>query len=96
MVFLNDDFPEFNDGKSSTPAALGGSSVTIHLHGPDVEGRFQRAVDAGATVVNPLEDQFWGDRYGVLRDPFGHLWSLAETVREVDMNEVLAQMASGS
>lgn len=96
MVFLNDDFPEFNDGKSSTPTALGGSSVTIHLHGPDVEGRFQRAVDAGATVVNPLEDQFWGDRYGVLRDPFGHLWSLAETVREVDMNEVLAQMASGS
>ena len=96
MVFLNDDFPEFNDGKSSTPTALGGSSVTIHLHGPDVEGRSQRAVDAGATVVNPLEDQFWGDRYGVLRDPFGHLWSLAETVREVDMNEVLAQMASGS
>lgn len=92
LVFLNDDFPEFNDGKSSTPSALGGTSVTIHLHGPDVEGRFQRALDAGATVVNPLEDQFWGDRYGVVRDPFGHQWSLAETVKEVDMNEVLAQM----
>lgn len=95
MVFLNDDFPEFNDGKASTPSALGGSSVTIHLHGPDVDGRFRRALDAGATVVNPLEDQFWGDRYGVLRDPFGHQWSLAETVREVDMNEVIAQMAAG-
>ncbi|BBY75460.1 hypothetical protein MPRF_23590 [Mycolicibacterium parafortuitum] len=92
MVFLNDDFPEFCDGRSSTPVALGGSSVTIHLHGPDVEGRFQRALDAGATVVNPLEDQFWGDRYGVVRDPFGHQWSLAETVREVDMNDVMAQM----
>lgn len=92
MVFLNDDFPEFCDGRASTPTALGGASVTIHLHGPDVEGRFQRALDAGATVVNPLEDQFWGDRYGVVRDPFGHQWSLAETVREVDMNEMVAQM----
>ncbi|CAN3130743.1 VOC family protein [Mycobacterium sp. smrl_JER01] len=94
QVFLNDDFPEFNCGKSSTPAALGGSAVTLHLHGPDVEARFARALDAGATVVNPLEDQFWGDRYGVVRDPFGHLWSLAETVREVDMAELTTQMAS--
>ena len=93
-VFLNDDFPEFNDGKSTTPTALGGTAVTIHLHGPDVEGRFQRAVDAGATVVNPLEDQFWGDRYGVVRDPFGHQWSLAESVREVDVSEIAATMSS--
>ncbi|GJF08473.1 hypothetical protein NGTWS0302_21390 [Mycolicibacterium cyprinidarum] len=96
MVFLNDDFPEFNDGKSTTPTALGGASVTIHLHGPDVEGRFQRALDAGATVVNPLEDQFWGDRYGVIRDPFGHQWSLAESVREVDFAEMTANMDCGS
>ena len=94
MVMLNDDFPEMSDGKSTTPPALGGTSVTIHLHGADVEGRFQRALDAGATVVNPLEDQFWGDRYGVVRDPFGHQWSLAETVKEVDMNTVLAEMSS--
>ncbi|MGD9619634.1 MAG: VOC family protein [Mycolicibacterium sp.] len=93
MVFLNDDFPEFCDGKSSTPTALGGTSVTLHLHGPDVESRFQRALDAGASVVAPLEDQFWGDRYGVVRDPFGHQWSLAETVREVDMPEICANMA---
>ena len=94
MVFLNDDFPEFNDGKSTTPTALGGSPVTLHLHGRDVDGRFQRALDAGATVVNPLEDQFWGDRYGVVRDPFGHQWSLAETVREVDFAEMTANMGS--
>lgn len=92
MVFLNDDFPEFNDGKSTTPAALGGTAVTIHLHGPDVDARFQRALDAGATVVNPLEDQFWGDRYGVVRDPFGHQWSLAETVREVDFSTIAEEM----
>lgn len=95
MVFLNDDFPEFSDGKSTTPTALGGTSVTIHLHGPDVDGRFQRALDAGASVVAPLEDQFWGDRYGVVRDPFGHQWSLAETIREVDMSELAANMANG-
>ncbi|MGB3352196.1 VOC family protein [Mycolicibacterium hippocampi] len=94
MVFVNDDFPEFCEGKSSTPAALGGTSVTLHLHGPDVEGRFQRALDAGAAVVSPLEDQFWGDRYGVVRDPFGHQWSLAETVREVDFAEMTANMGS--
>jgi len=96
MVFLNDDFPEFNDGKSTTPPALGGTSVTIHLHGADVEGRFQRALDAGATVVNPLEDQFWGDRYGVVRDPFGHQWSLGQPVREVSMEEIESAMQSGS
>ncbi|WP_308214472.1 hypothetical protein [Mycolicibacterium diernhoferi] len=46
-------------------------------------------------MVQPREDQFWGDRYGVLRDPFGHQRSLAETVREVDVDEVLSRMASG-
>lgn len=96
MVLLNDDFPEFNDGKSSTPTALGGTPVTIHLHGADVDGRFQRAVDAGATVVNPLADQIWGDRYGVVRDPFGHQWSLAESVRKVDVSDITAQMSSGA
>jgi PhnB protein len=94
LVFLNDDFPEFNDGKSSTPEALGGTPVNIHLHGADVDGRFQRALDAGATVVQPLEDQFWGDRYGIVRDPFGHHWSLAESVREVDMAELVTQMSN--
>jgi PhnB protein len=50
--------------------------VTIHLVVTDVDKKFQHAVDAGATVVVPLEDQFWGDRYGVLQDPFGHQWSM--------------------
>ena len=71
-VMLADDFPEMTDGESMTPKALGGTPVTIHLTVTDVEDRFQRAIDAGATVVMPLEDQFWGDRYGMLEDPFGH------------------------
>ncbi len=61
MVMLNDDFPpEMSDGKSMTPPALGGTPVTIHLTVTDVDDKFQRALDAGATVVMPLEDQFWG------------------------------------
>ena len=84
MVMLNDDFPEMTGGKSMTPKPLGGTPVTIHMQfADDVDARFQRALDAGATVIAPLEDQFWGDRYGVVRDPFGHQWSLAQTVREV-------------
>ena len=88
MVLLNDDFPEMSGGKSMTPTALGGTPVTIHLTVTDVDDKFQQAVDAGATVLTPLEDQFWGDRYGVLRDPFGHHWSLGQPVREVSMEEI--------
>ncbi|CAN5619304.1 VOC family protein [soil metagenome] len=91
-VLMSDDFPEYNDGKSSSPIALGGSPVTIHLTVADVDARFQQAIDAGATVVMPLEDQFWGDRYGIVRDPFGHLWSLAQPVREVSYEEIQQAM----
>lgn len=91
-VMLNDDFPEMSGGKSMTPKALGGSPVTIHLVVTDVDKKFQRAIDAGATVVMPVEDQFWGDRYGVLKDPFGHQWSMGQPVREVSMEEIQEAM----
>jgi PhnB protein len=77
-----------------TPKSLGGTPVTIHLTVTDVEAKFQRALDAGATVVMPLEDQFWGDRYGVVADPFGHNWSLGQPVREVSMEEIKASMSA--
>jgi PhnB protein len=89
LVMLNDDFP------AMTPISLGGTPVTIHLTVPDVDASFQRALDAGATVVMPLEDQFWGDRYGMVRDPFGHQWSLGQPVREVSMDEIAAAVGSG-
>jgi PhnB protein len=95
-VMLNDDFPEYNDGKSSTPTALGGTPVTIHLTVTDVDSKFQQAIDAGATVVAALEDQFWGDRYGVLADPFGHHWSLGQPVREVSPEEIAEAMKQHS
>jgi PhnB protein len=94
LVMLNDDFPEMSDGRSMTPPSLGGTPVTIHLTVPDVDAAFPRALDAGATVVVPLEDQFWGDRYGMVEDPFGHHWSLGQPVREVSHEELAAAMGS--
>jgi PhnB protein len=94
MVMLNDDFPETCGGKSMTPTSLGGTPVTIHLTVDDVDTKFQRALDAGATVVAGLTDQFWGDRYGMVADPFGHHWSMGQPVREVSIEEVQAAMSA--
>jgi PhnB protein len=77
VVFVRDDFPERNRGKARTPKALGASSVTIHLNCADAHRVWKKAVQAGATVVMPLEQQFWGDVYGVFDDPFGQRWSMS-------------------
>ena len=77
--FVVDEFPE----SMQSPATLGGTSVTLHLYVRDVDTLFNRAVDAGATVLMPVADQFWGDRYGILRDPFGHRWSIASRVEDL-------------
>ena len=98
MVMINDDFPEMCGGKSQTPRAFGGTPVTLHLNLPDVDAAWKQAVEAGATVVEPLADQFWGDRYGIVEDPFGHRWSMATRVREVspeEMKEMAAQFFAG-
>lgn len=87
MLMLSDDFPELT-GVSRTPQALGGSPVTIHLDLKDVDAVFEAAVAAGATVTMPLADQFWGDRYGKLRDPFGHEWSLATRKKTMTQAEL--------
>jgi PhnB protein len=78
-LMLCDDFSSMGHGKSETPQALGGSPVTFHLHVDNADSVWQQAVAAGATVTMPLADQFWGDRYGQLRDPFGHKWSIGQT-----------------
>lgn len=79
-LFLCDDFPEMNDGKTLTPTGLGGSPVVMHLHVPDVDATFDQAIAAGGEVIMPVSNQFWGDRYGMVRDPFGHRWSIATTL----------------
>ncbi len=88
LVMLSDDFPEMSGGKSSTPKALGGTPVTLHLTLPDVDATWNQAVAAGATVVMPLADMFWGDRYGVLEDPYGHRWSLATPKQNLSPEEI--------
>jgi PhnB protein len=77
--FVVDEFPE----SMRSAATLGGTPVTLHLYVPDVDTLFARAVDAGATVLMPVADQFWGDRYGILRDPFGHRWSIASRIEDL-------------
>jgi PhnB protein len=73
-VMLVDEFPEMG---GAAPTTLKGSPVTMHLTVDDADAAAERAVKAGATIVMPVADQFWGDRYGLIADPFGHLWSIA-------------------
>ena len=84
-VMLVDEFPDWG---TFGPKSLKGSPVTIHLYVEDVNASFERAVGSGAKVKMPLEDMFWGDRYGVLEDPFGHYWSMATHVRDVSPEEL--------
>ena len=84
-VFLNDESPGIG---ALSPQSLGGTPVTIHLQVEDVDSLFQQAVRAGAEVVMPLADQFWGDRYGIVRDPFGHQWSMASHVQDLTDDDI--------
>ncbi len=77
--FVVDEFPE----SMLSPATLGGTTVTMHLYVRNVDALFNRAVEAGATIVMPVADQFWGDRYGIVRDPFGHRWSMASRIEDL-------------
>lgn len=70
------------------PKALKGSPVTVHLYVDDADAFVARAVKAGATITMPVEEMFWGDRYGQLEDPFGHHWSVATHVRDVSQAEL--------
>ncbi len=85
MLMLNDEMPEFG---ALSPLANGGSGVTIHIYTQDVDAAFNRAVSAGAKVGRPLMDQFWGDRYGVVSDPYGHQWSLASHIKDMSPEDM--------
>jgi PhnB protein len=77
-LYLSDDFPEFTGGAARTPEKLGGTpfSVFVQLEAPkEVDQWIGRAAKAGAKVTMPAADQFWGDRFGQIIDPFGHSWS---------------------
>lgn len=93
LMFLADDFPEFA-GEASAPSALGGSTVTLHRYVADCDATINGAVALGAEVLMPPADMFWGDRFGSIRDPFGHKWSIATHVRDVSLEEMEAAAAA--
>jgi len=90
-VMLVDENREFG---MLSPKSLNGSPVTIHLYVDDADAVYQRAVGAGAKAVMPPADMFWGDRYGVLDDPFGHRWSIATHQRDLSPAEMQEAMKS--
>jgi PhnB protein len=85
IVMLADEFPEMG---SRSPQSIGGTPVTIMLYVEDVDHQFEQAIAAGAKILRPVEDQFYGDRSGMLADPFGHVWTLATHIEDVSEEEV--------
>jgi len=88
-MFMADDFPEWGM-PARNPKALKGSPVTLHLNVANVDASMARAVAAGATPTMPIEDMFWGDRYGKCVDPFGHEWSMATHLKDMTGEEIEA------
>jgi PhnB protein len=89
VIMLSDEFPEFG---SLSPQSVGGSPMGLHIYIENVDAAFDRAVKAGAQVEMPVMDQFWGDRYGKLKDPFGHKWSIATHVKDMSADEMKRSM----
>ena len=90
-VMLSDEFPEMG---YLSPKARGGATSSLMLYIDDVDASYRQAIEAGATQERPPEDQFWGDRMGVLVDPFGQRWSLATHVEDVAPEELETRMAA--
>jgi len=91
-IMLADEFPEMG---YRNPKALGGTPVSLMLYVQDVDTVIPRAVSNGAKIVQPIKDQFYGDRSGTIHDPFGHVWTVATHIKDVSSEEMMAQM-SGS
>lgn len=99
LFFLNDEMPQYGGGPS--PTTLGNSPVTINLYVPDADQVWKQALAAGAKESMPIDDMFWGDRYGVVTDPFGHKWAIATRKEDLTPEEMgargkqfMAQMAA--
>lgn len=85
VIMLSDEFPEMN---VRAPRSIGGTPTTLSLYVEDVDRVVQRAVDRGATLLRPVENQFYGDRSGQIEDPFGHRWGIATHVEDVSPDEM--------
>ena len=89
-LMLSDEFPEYG---IRGPRPGEGTSVTIHLHVDDADEVMKRAAAAGATIERDAQDQFWGERSGILRDPFGHRWNIGHHIEEVSFDEMQQRYA---
>jgi uncharacterized glyoxalase superfamily protein PhnB len=89
ILMLTEECPRMG---ARDPRALGGSPVTVHLSVSDADAAFTRAVEAGARALMPVSEMFWGARYGVLTDPYGHSWSVSTQVKELTPAEIEAGM----
>ena len=85
IIMLSDEWPEYG---ALSPLSSGGAGMGLHIYVDGVDAAFDRAVKAGAEVEMPVMDQFWGDRYGKLKDPFGHKWSIATHTKDLSMDEM--------
>jgi PhnB protein len=90
-IMLADEYPQMG---YRSPKSLGGTPVSIMIYVEDVDTIYKQALDAGATEVKPLQDQFYGDRSGTLTDPFGHVWTVATHKEDVTMEEMNRRMAA--
>ncbi|MDA8429097.1 MAG: VOC family protein [Geobacteraceae bacterium] len=84
-VMLSDECPDWN---ALSPLTIGGTSVSLVLYVQDADAVVKRSVAAGATLLMPVADQFWGDRMGTILDPFGHKWSIATHTEDVSAEEI--------
>jgi PhnB protein len=87
MLMLGDEAPEM---KCLGPTTIGGTAVTLNLYVADADKAWERAVQAGAKVKMPIADMFWGDRYGLVTDPFGHDWAIATRKQDLTSDQVMA------
>jgi PhnB protein len=85
IIMLGDENPQFG---TKSPLSVGGTSSSLHVYVDDADAVFARALSAGATVRYPLEDTFWGDRYGKVTDPFGHEWGIATHIKDVSKDDM--------
>jgi PhnB protein len=90
VIMLADEFPEMG---AVGPKTVGGTPVTIGVYVDDVDKTFAKALEAGATELRPLENQFYGDRSGTFEDPFGHKWTVSTHIEDVPPEEMMKRAA---
>jgi PhnB protein len=89
IIMLSEEMPQFG---TKSPSTLNGTTVNFAFYVQNADAMFKKAVDAGSTVISPMEDRFYGDRAGIIQDPFGHKWTIATHIEDVPMEELKKRM----